>query len=69
MNVHHTIHNSPQLSYAMSQTSPVRIQSIYFICILILSSHFCLGLQSGLFLSGFSAETQYEFIASIVRVT
>ena len=62
MNAHQTIRHSPHLGSATSQTSPVRIQIISFRCILILSSHFCLVLQIRLFLSRFSAETQYKFI-------
>lgn len=53
--------NTPQLGCAASQTSPVRIQSISFRRILIFFPFF-LGIQSRLFLSGFSGETQHEFI-------
>ena len=57
---------------SLSWASP--IQSIYLLpnswrFILILSIHLCLGLPTGLLLSGFSSKTLYTPLSSTIRAT
>jgi hypothetical protein len=51
--VHYRPHNSPPLVPILNQINPFHTSSTYLRSILILSTHLCLGLPSGLFLSGF----------------
>jgi hypothetical protein len=47
--VHYRVHKSPPLVHIQSQIDPVHITPSYLRSILILSTHLCLGLLSGLF--------------------
>jgi hypothetical protein len=62
--VHHRIHNSPQMIPILSQVNPLHPppQPISLRSILIPSAHLRLGLSSGLFPLGFTTKTLYMFL-------
>jgi hypothetical protein len=65
--VHHRVHKSPPLVHTLSQFHPVHIIPSYLS--LILSTHLCLSLRSGLFPSGFPTNILYSFLVSPIRAT
>jgi hypothetical protein len=63
--VHYRIHKSSPRALVMSYTKPVNTTDyISPRAILILSTHLCLGLPSGLFPSASPTNNQYEFLPS-----
>jgi hypothetical protein len=64
--VHYCVHKSPLLVPILSQIKPISLRSIL---ILVLSSHLCLGLPGGLFLSGFPNNIQHASSTPHKRAT
>jgi hypothetical protein len=55
------LHNPSILSYPKTTSiQPIHLQTIYFICILILFSHLCLSFQNDLFFMWFSNTSLYS---------
>jgi hypothetical protein len=67
--VHYYVHNSPPLVPILSQINPVHTTPPYLRSILILSTHLCPGLPSGLFPSGFTTNILYAFLFSPMHAT
>ena len=68
--VHYRIHKFPPPVPILIQLDPVHAPtSTYWRSNLILSSHLHLGLQSGLFPSGFLTKTLYKPLPSPIRAT
>jgi hypothetical protein len=67
--IHYRVHKSPPLVRILSQIDPVHTIPSYLRPILILSTHLCLRLPSGLFPSGFPTNILYAFLASTIRAT
>jgi hypothetical protein len=59
---HYRVQKSPPLVPTLSQIDPVHTIPSYLRFILILSTHLCFGLCSGLFLSGFPTNILYTFL-------
>jgi hypothetical protein len=59
---HYNVHKNVPHVPALSQINPVNFLPSDLKSILILSSHLCLFLLSGLFTSGFPTKTQYAFL-------
>jgi hypothetical protein len=57
--VYYRVHNSPPLVPILSQIIPVHTTTCYLRSILILATHICLRLPSGLFPPGFPTKTLY----------
>jgi hypothetical protein len=68
--VHYHVHKSPPLVPVSSQINPVHTIPSYLSKIhLILSTHLCIGLSSGLFPSDFPNKILYAFLFSPVHAT
>jgi len=68
--VHYRIHKCRPPVRILNQIDPVHTPKSHFLKIhLILSSHLCLGLPSGLFPSGFPIKTLYTPLFSPIRAT
>jgi hypothetical protein len=68
--VHYRIHKWPPPDHILSQLDPVNTSTSYFWrAILILYSNLGLGLQSGLFTSGFLTKYIYTPLLSLIRTT
>jgi hypothetical protein len=62
--VHYRVHKSPILVPILSQINPVHAITSYVRSILILSTHLCHRLPSGLFPSGIHTKIIYAFLVS-----
>jgi len=64
--IYYRHHNTFHLDHILSQNNPLHYPLIlvFSIFVLVLSSHLCLGLPNGLFLSGFANKILYAFIIS-----
>jgi hypothetical protein len=69
LRVHHCVHKCPPLVPILSQTDPVHTTPSYIRSILILSTHLCFGLASGLLPSGFPTNILYAFLFSPIHAT
>ena len=68
--VHYCIHKCPPPVPILSQPDPVHTSTSHFLKIrLNISSHLCLGLPSGLFLSGFPSKTLYMLLLAPIHAT
>jgi hypothetical protein len=67
--VYYRIHKCPPPVPIPSQIDPVHTPTTSWRSILILSSHLRLGLQSGLFPSGFQTKPQYTCLLFPIRAT
>jgi hypothetical protein len=67
---HYRFHNNPSLVPNLSQMNPMHKFPLYFPESLpLMSSHQCVALPSGLFPSGFTAQTLYAFLISPMHAT
>ena len=66
--VHYCIHKCPPPVSILNQLHPVHTPTSWR-SIIILSSHLCLGLPSGLFPSGFPTTTLYKSLLYPIRAT
>jgi hypothetical protein len=64
--VYYDVLGKPPLSYSLIQMKPIHaLPSISLTSNLILFFHLCLGLSSGLFLSGFSSKTRVQLRSTL----
>jgi hypothetical protein len=62
---HYRVHKTPPPVRILSHINPAHITPSYLRSTLILSTHLCLHLPSGLFPSGFPTNILHEFLFSI----